>query len=264
MVERIVTEHLNEDQKAMLFDNHKLIPGYVQRYFVPHLKRMNISKSQVETIIEESVQKAYMDICERMHTFDPSKGKFSTWVYNTLRFTVRNHFESKIKPDMLVISREDNRENVSVDEIYDEDFNVDKDSIKAAISELEEKERTMVDLVFYKDFTIEEAASELSVTIKEAVDIRQKAILTLRNTILTHYEKEESEVKFEKACEIKTNSVINYEGKSQWKKWYNKPENKEKSKQYLKKWIENNKEKSKQYLEKYKAKKKAERSSKGE
>lgn len=263
MTERTVTDRLNDDQKALIFDNHKLVPGYVQKYFAPHLRRMNISKSQVETIIEESVQKAFEDICERIHTFDPLKGKFSTWVYNTLKFTVRNYFESKIKPDMLVISREDNRENVSVEEMYDEDFNVDKDSIRSAVNGLDEKERAMVDLVFYKDFTIEEAAQELSVSVKEALSIQQKALIALRESVLTHYEKEETEDRFNKESATPQGKAYHGDVSKKtiyWKKWVeSSPDHKEMSKKCQKNWRQRNKDKIKEYQKAYNSKKKAEK-----
>lgn len=83
---------LTKEEKKMIFDHKDMMSKCLRRVF------KNIS----EDIFKEMESQFYYVICKKIHTYDETKGKFSTFFYNIANTIMKNYFYRDILNYKLV------------------------------------------------------------------------------------------------------------------------------------------------------------------
>ncbi|WP_350285395.1 sigma-70 family RNA polymerase sigma factor [uncultured Croceitalea sp.] len=109
---------------------------------------------------QELCQDVFVKIWEKSETYDPSKGRFFTWILNIARNTAIDELRSK--------SFKNNKQNLQTDSFvdiltYEKDLNhtIDTIGLKSLLDGLKAKCILLIDLLYFKGYTQKEAAQEL-------------------------------------------------------------------------------------------------------
>ncbi len=180
---------LNKLQKNLIADNHKLVQKFVHRYFP---KETNDGK-------QDLIAEGYRILCERIDSYDPKKGKYSTWVYAVLGFCLRNVYNKQrfvdssvnvnIKKynkeqesdDMLEAINANNNNLINCnDKNVDHDEYVDREILRDHMKKLNDLERQILEMS-YSGYSTDEMVEELHLDYPNQVFyIRKKALNKLR------------------------------------------------------------------------------------
>ena len=129
---------------------------------------------------EEIVQEVFLSVWKARHTFNPEKGKLSTWLH---RITVNKCFERqrKKKPFSIHLEDVDIPDGVRSEEVVMDRFECER--VKGAMSALDSKHRAVLVLRYFNELTYEEIAQTLDIplgTVKSRIYV---AIQTLRKQL---------------------------------------------------------------------------------
>ena len=113
---------------------------------------------------EEITQDVFLKIWDKAHSYDPSKGRFFTWVLNIARNAAIDHWRSQ--------SYKNQKKNLTADFFVDIlaskdnlDKKVDAIGLKSLVSNLRTKCLEIIELLYFKGFTHKDAATELDIPI---------------------------------------------------------------------------------------------------
>ncbi|UII75447.1 sigma-70 family RNA polymerase sigma factor [Flagellimonas sp. HMM57] len=113
---------------------------------------------------EELCQDVFVKIWEKSDSYNPTKGRFFTWILNIARNTAIDELRSKIHKNQ--------KKNLHVHSLVGifekgEDLNskIDTIGIQTLLKGLKEKCILLIDLLYYKGYTQKEVAKELNTPI---------------------------------------------------------------------------------------------------
>lgn len=122
---------------------------------------------------QDLLQETFIKIWENISTFNSEKGKFYTWANRIARNTTLNYLRKKDK----FIQTDD----FSVYESTNEGETIpDYDSLKGALTTLEEHHRKAIELVYYRGMTHREAHKVMEVPLGTFKSYIRQAIKGLR------------------------------------------------------------------------------------
>ncbi|MFI4989226.1 MAG: RNA polymerase sigma factor [Alphaproteobacteria bacterium] len=129
---------------------------------------------------EELVQEAFLRLWTKADTWQPGRGKFSTWFF---RILVNLCLDRKRRPDMLPLESAgepvDPRRS-AVDKIHQDELSR---GIATAMGELPERQRAALSLCYYEEMSNLEAAEALSVSVSALEALLVRARRTLRTKL---------------------------------------------------------------------------------
>lgn len=126
------------------------------------------SPSDVSDLSQETFLRAYA----HLETFNPSLGKFSTWIYQIARNVVRTHLgKSQRRVQTQELPEEQTLENALPDISHDADPSAGilraeaERELRAALDELPERTRTVLALRYYNNMEYHTIASTLGLSL---------------------------------------------------------------------------------------------------
>jgi len=126
------------------------------------------SPSDVSDLSQETFLRAYA----HLETFNPSLGKFSTWIYQIARNVVRTHLgKSQRRVQTQELPEEQTLENALPDTSHDVDPSAGilraeaERELRAALDELPERTRTVLALRYYNNMEYHTIASTLGLSL---------------------------------------------------------------------------------------------------
>jgi len=124
---------------------------------------------------EDVLQDVFTSVWKSRHTFDPSKGKVSTWLH---RITVNQCFRKRRKdrPAMLRVDPEDIR---NADSDSQDAGGPDIESLTEAMAALDARQRAVLVLRYFNDLSYDEVAKALGIplgTVKSRINHALKAL----------------------------------------------------------------------------------------
>jgi len=178
---------LTKTQQEMIVKNDKLIKKFVHRYF---------PNEKWETK-QELIQEGLAIVCDKIGTFNPQKGAYSTWLYTVLGFLLRNyHNKEKYDKSMTVEVRrkdadDDNNDFISIwaaktsNEVYTPhrptsiEKMMDIDKLHDKIDLLEDIEKKVV-MMFMSDYSPKEISDVCGITQNQIYYVKDKALQKLK------------------------------------------------------------------------------------
>lgn len=132
-----------------------------------------------EELAEEILQDVFLKVWDKASTYEPSKGRFFTWVLNIARNTSIDHMRSKAYKNQQL-----NLENETfVDIIEARGDNTEAIGIQKYIRLLEPMCRKIIDLLFFKGYTQQESAKALEMPLGTLKTRNRMCIKKLRASI---------------------------------------------------------------------------------
>ncbi|MEL6918553.1 MAG: sigma-70 family RNA polymerase sigma factor [Bacteroidota bacterium] len=135
-------------------------------------------------LAEEICQDVFVKIWNNAESYNPSKGRFFTWILNIARNAAIDEVRSK--------SYKENKKNLPVDyfvgileNTYDLSNSVDAIGIKKLLKNLKDKCVQIINLLYFKGYTQKEVAEELDIPLGTVKTRNRNCISQLRdnNTI---------------------------------------------------------------------------------
>jgi RNA polymerase sigma-70 factor (ECF subfamily) len=140
------------------------------------------SSADVADLSQETFLRAYA----HLGTFNPSLGKFSTWVYHIARNVVRTHLgKSQRRPQTAEIGEERTIENMLPDTSADADpmggiLRAEAESeVRAALAELPERTRTVLALRYYDNMDYQTIATTMGLSLGNVKTLIHRGKLAL-------------------------------------------------------------------------------------
>ncbi|MGB5818099.1 MAG: sigma-70 family RNA polymerase sigma factor [Saonia sp.] len=168
--EQLIERLKNEDKSALfgLYDRYShALYGVILRI------------CRKENLAEDLLQETFLKIWQKIHLYDPNKGRFYTWAYriakNTTLNSLRNTSDLIQNRDLSVY--ESNREAETP---------TDYTELSGSIEKLETHHQEALELVYYKGLTHREAHEEMGVPLGTFKSYVRQALRQLRET----YQKE--------------------------------------------------------------------------
>ena len=140
------------------------------------------SSADVADLSQETFLRAYA----HLGTFNPSLGKFSTWVYHIARNVVRTHLgKSQRRPQTAEIGEERTIENMLADTSADADpmggiLRAEADTeVRTALAELPERTRTVLALRYYDNMDYQTIATTMGLSLGNVKTLIHRGKLAL-------------------------------------------------------------------------------------
>jgi len=144
------------------------------------------SSADVADLSQETFLRAYA----HLGTFNPSLGKFSTWVYHIARNVVRTHLgKSQRRPQTAEIGDERSLENMLSDTSADADpmgglLRVEAETeVRTALAELPERTRTVLALRYYDNMDYQTIATTMGLSLGNVKTLIHRGKLALAHKI---------------------------------------------------------------------------------
>jgi len=144
------------------------------------------SSADVADLSQETFLRAYA----HLGTFNPSLGKFSTWVYHIARNVVRTHLgKSQRRPQTAEIGDERTLENMLSDTSADADpmgglLRVEAETeVRTALAELPERTRTVLALRYYDNMDYQTIATTMGLSLGNVKTLIHRGKLALAHKI---------------------------------------------------------------------------------
>lgn len=189
---------LTKEEQQLISDAQPIIKKFVGSYFKNYIRNNN-------EFYWDLVSEGNLIVSEKIHTFDKSKGKITTWVYTILSTYLRNyiakfynknfelfpcsieHIESVVKNkttsdtidrgiDSYIVANE------SIKQSVDNDKFVEAEAIRNHIAKVPDKFGTYLQL-FIDGYSTEEIAKEMNMTNRSIYHIKDVALKKLSEII---------------------------------------------------------------------------------
>ncbi|QLG43998.1 RNA polymerase sigma factor [Costertonia aggregata] len=135
-----------------------------------------------DVLAQEICQDVFVKIWNNAETYNPSKGRFFTWVLNIARNAAIDKIRSR--------SYKNEKKNLSTDHFVgivesseDEPRNFDAAGLKKLVKNLKEKCIQIIDLIYFKGYTQKEVAEELEIPIGTVKTRNRSCISQLRENM---------------------------------------------------------------------------------
>lgn len=144
------------------------------------------TSADVADLSQETFLRAYA----HLGTFNPSLGKFSTWVYHIARNVVRTHLgKSQRRPQSADIGEDRTLENMLPDASADADpmggiLRAEaEDEVRSALAELPERTRTVLALRYYDNMDYQTIASTMGLSLGNVKTLIHRGKLALAHKL---------------------------------------------------------------------------------
>ncbi len=145
--------------------------------YIDKIYRFVYFKTHHKETAEDLVSETFLKALENIHSFNPAKGKFSSWIYQIARNTVVDHYRS-FKRNSNVEDIWDLSDNSDI--ARDADLNLQLGKVKIYLKELSPRHREIITLRLWQELSYEEIA-EITGSSKEASKMMfSRAIKELR------------------------------------------------------------------------------------
>lgn len=137
---------------------------------------------QSKEYTEEIIQDVFVKIWNSIHQYDPSKGRFYTWMINIARNTAIDYLKSKgfqneLKnqplPDFVYNSAELSTSNDSSDYI----------GFNNVLESLEVDKKELIDLAYYQGYTQNEISDKLKIPLGTVKTKMRNALMKLKDLL---------------------------------------------------------------------------------
>lgn len=140
------------------------------------------SSADVADLAQETFMRAYA----HLGTFNPSLGKFSTWIYHIARNVVRTHLGKSLRrPAMQELGEDRTLENALPDMSHDTDPSLGvlrseaESDVRAALAELPERTRTVLSLRYYDNMEYQAIAETMGLSLGNVKTLIHRGKLAL-------------------------------------------------------------------------------------
>lgn len=178
--------------KIIRLSEADLVRHLINRERVGHIALYNMYAASLYGVIlrivnhreiaEELLQDTFVKICEHCNLYDPSKGRFFTWIMSIARNLSIDKVRTKgFKKSMLLNSIEESKE--SLDSFQSNAFNVETIGIKTLVNNMNPKYKLIIDMIYFKGYTHLEASVMLDLPLGTIKTRLRSGILILRKMI---------------------------------------------------------------------------------
>lgn len=175
--------------RLVLGGDHERFAELVDRY-----KRgiANFIGASVRTPADTAdlAQESFLRAYAHLGTFNPSLGKFSTWLFQIARNVVRTHLGKAMRrPRAHDFGEERRLESVLADPSRDADPTGDllrleaESELRAALADLPERTRTILSLRYYNDMDYQAIADTMGLSLGNVKTLIHRGKLALARTI---------------------------------------------------------------------------------
>lgn len=129
---------------------------------------------------EDALQEVFIQVYRSLHTYNPQKGAFTTWLY---RITVNQSIKRKRKQRVIVVPLDNLSTTISPLSVPGMDEIADSDEIREAIKRLNDHQRTVLILRYFSGLSYEEISRILEIPIGTVKSRLVRAIKTLQREL---------------------------------------------------------------------------------
>lgn len=129
---------------------------------------------------EDTLQEVFIQVYRSLHTYNPQKGAFTTWLY---RITVNQSMKHKRKQRVIVVPLDDLTTTCSSLSVSGMDEIADSEQIRQAIKRLCDQQRTVLILRYFSELSYEEISRILEVPIGTVKSRLARAIKALQREL---------------------------------------------------------------------------------
>jgi len=180
---------LTEKQRALLAENTKLVGAFIKKYWP--------AKHISSALREELYAEGNKILCERIHSYRPSKGEYSTWAYRVLYFCLRNVYNKQRYNESMFVdfaSNDDKEENgvpkwakneehsETLFGLHESEFYLEQKIVKEHFNKLTPLEQKVVSM-FMNNCSAKEISKECKIPSNKAYYIKNMAINKLRKML---------------------------------------------------------------------------------
>jgi RNA polymerase sigma-70 factor (ECF subfamily) len=168
--EEIITLLLDRDKRGVssLYQVHsRLIFGVIYRIV------------KLEDVAENVMQDVFLKVWQNIESYNPSKGRFLTWVVNIAR-----------NASIDVIRSKDYRKNRQTEDMDSEaahhrsdEMDVDHIGVKEIVEKLHPKYSTLINLIYFEGYTQQEVAEKFDMPLGTVKSRIRKAFSELRTVL---------------------------------------------------------------------------------
>lgn len=124
-------------------------------------------------VAEDLLQESFIKIWEKIHSYDPAKGRFYTWSYRIAKNTTLNH----LRKAPSLIQKEDlsvyeNEEDQTADTNYEQ--------LNGLLNDLDPHHREAIELVYFRGYTHAEGHKVMDVPLGTFKSYVRQALMRLR------------------------------------------------------------------------------------
>lgn len=178
--EQLIEEVVKQDQDAfsVLYTRHSsLVLGVV-------FKIVN-----ERGLAEEILQETFWRVWKKADTFDPSKAKFTTWLYSIARrLAIDTYRKQKVRPQtaqseqaVLLMESAASADRAVIDQV---DLNFDSSRARQALNALSPEQRTVLEMAYFQGKTRREIAKELDIPLGTIHTRARLALQYLRQSLM--------------------------------------------------------------------------------
>jgi RNA polymerase sigma-70 factor, ECF subfamily len=129
---------------------------------------------------EDVLQETFIKIWKNVATYDPSKGRFYTWILNIARNTALDKVKSKSYNNTQKNLNSDNFVHL-LEDSTNINARLDSIGINEFVKKLKPKCIQIIELLFYRGYTQQEASDELEMPLGSVKTLNRSCISELRN-----------------------------------------------------------------------------------
>jgi RNA polymerase sigma-70 factor (ECF subfamily) len=141
--------------------------------------------------VADLTQETFLRVYAHLGTFNPSLGKFSTWVYHIARNVVRTHLGKSLRrPQTQELGEDRTLENALPDLSADADpsrgllRSEAEADVRAALAELPERTRTVLSLRYYDNMEYQTIAETMGLSLGNVKTLIHRGKLALAQKML--------------------------------------------------------------------------------
>lgn len=133
---------------------------------------------------EDALQEVFIQVYRSLHTYNPQKGAFTTWLY---RITVNQSIKRKRKRRVIVVPLDDLSTPFSPLSVSGMDDFADSDDMRQAVKRLSDQQRTVLILRYFSGLSYEEISRILEIPIGTVKSRLVRAIKALQCELSDSY-----------------------------------------------------------------------------
>jgi RNA polymerase sigma factor (sigma-70 family) len=159
----------NEQAFSYLYDNYSAALHGIINQIIPDRE-----------IASDVLQEVFVNIWNKIGTYDPIKGRLFTWMLNVARNAAIDKVRSRAYQDSLKNQSLPDDVNIMTQSVKP---NTDDYGLKKLVSKLKDEQKVLIDLSYFQGFTHEEIAKSLNIPLG-TVKTRIRSALTQLRTLI--------------------------------------------------------------------------------
>ncbi|WP_124980302.1 RNA polymerase sigma factor [Nonlabens xiamenensis] len=160
--------------EALFMEGDSRAMGLIYERYAGVLFGVAVKLTQEKNLAQEVLQLSLIKIWEKSDTFDRSKSKLFTWMFQITRNTALDEIRKKQRSKEIQITDRD----VYLDEnVYDKET---LEQLRQQLGQMDPKHREVLDAIFFKGLTHKAASSHLSMPLGTLKTRLRNALKELR------------------------------------------------------------------------------------